>query len=238
MYTIEGLQAELAALEAERLRIANAGFCLQHCWLVQVKPGGTARTNRQYWQVRSCQAIFDGKKLKHLKPEEVEDYKAAIARGKQLKQIDRQIKIQSQRLGQLKATQERLSISNEPSQGKKRRQTLTIPTASSQRQPESGPRAAGDVLTKLEQPDVRSEQLIAQSEQLRALLQQSRTRTQQLCTRTQQSRTRTQQLCTQSQQSRTQSQQSRTQSQVLVTATLRLKEHLTGMAKGSFLYLS
>jgi FKBP-type peptidyl-prolyl cis-trans isomerase (trigger factor) len=43
--------------------------------------------------------MFDGKTLKYLKPDEVEDYKAAIERGRQLKQIDRQIeKLQQQLL--------------------------------------------------------------------------------------------------------------------------------------------
>lgn len=186
METLEGLQSDLAALEARRARLISEGWSLQHCWLVQVKPGGTARTNRQYWQVRSRQAILDGnKKLKHLKPSEVEDYKAAIARGQQLKQIDRQISVLQQRLRQLSATAEQLSISFKPSQGKKRRQSLTIPTTSSQQQVESGSLAARDVLTKLEQPDVRAEHLITESEKLRALLQQSRAQSQQLCARSQ-----------------------------------------------------
>jgi hypothetical protein len=48
--------------------------------------------------------MFDGKTLKHLKPDEVEDYRAAILRGRQLKQIDRQIEKLQQRLEQLIAT--------------------------------------------------------------------------------------------------------------------------------------
>lgn len=101
MYAVEKLQSALDALNTKRSQIAGEGWYLQHCWLVQVKPGGNARTDRKYWQVRSRQPMFDGKTLKHLKPDEVEDYKSAIARGRQLKQIDRQIKKLQQQLEQL-----------------------------------------------------------------------------------------------------------------------------------------
>ncbi|WP_414581410.1 hypothetical protein [Scytonema sp. PCC 10023] len=108
---LEKLQSALDALNTERVRIAGEGWYLQNCWLVQVKPGGNARTDRKYWQARSRQAIFDGKMLKHLKPDEVEDYKAAIARGRQLKEIDRQIEKLQQQLEQLTATTDSLSAS-------------------------------------------------------------------------------------------------------------------------------
>jgi hypothetical protein len=87
----EKLQTRVELLKMERNRILNEGWYLQYCWLVRVKPGGTARTSRQYWQVRSRQEMFDGKKLKHLHADEVEEYRAAILRGRQLQQIDRQI---------------------------------------------------------------------------------------------------------------------------------------------------
>jgi len=118
MHTLEKLQSALDALNTERARIAGEGWYLQNCWLVQVKPGGNARTDRKYWQARSRQAIFDGKMLKHLKPDEVQDYKAAIARGRQLKQIDRQIEKLVQQLEQLSAT-------TEPSKDTSPRQMLT-----------------------------------------------------------------------------------------------------------------
>ncbi|PSB16940.1 hypothetical protein C7B76_10695 [filamentous cyanobacterium CCP2] len=91
MNFLRSLKVDLEILQTERSNLISSGWCLQHCWLVQVKPGGTARTDRSYWQVRSSKALFDGKKLKHLKSDEVEDYQAAIERGRQLKQIDAQI---------------------------------------------------------------------------------------------------------------------------------------------------
>jgi hypothetical protein len=97
MDLLKGLQTDLEILQAERSNLIQSGWCLQHCWLVQVKPGGTARTTRTYWQVRSRQKLFDGKTLKHLKADEVDFYQAAVNRGRQLKQIDAQInKIQQQ----------------------------------------------------------------------------------------------------------------------------------------------
>jgi hypothetical protein len=103
MYAVEKLQSALDTLNTKRSQIAGEGWYLQHCWLVQVKPGGNARTDRKYWQVRSRQPMFEGKTLKHLKSDEVEDYRAAIARGRQLKQIDRQIEKLQQRFEQLLA---------------------------------------------------------------------------------------------------------------------------------------
>lgn len=91
METLEELQNRVKTLNLKRSQLMTAGLCLQGCWLVQVKPGGTARTSRRYWQVRSQQPIFDGKRLKHLKEAEVESYRSAIERGRQLKQIDHQI---------------------------------------------------------------------------------------------------------------------------------------------------
>lgn len=101
MDRLSQLENQLARLQAERARLLSEGWFLQGCWLVRVKPGGTAKTDRYYWQVRSRQAMFDGKKLKHLKVSEVEEYKAAIERGRQLKQIDRQINLLEQQLQQL-----------------------------------------------------------------------------------------------------------------------------------------
>ena len=104
MYAVKKLQSALDALNTRRSQVVGEGWYLQHCWLVQVKPGGNARTDRKYWQVRSRQPMFEGKRLKHLKLDEVEDYKAAIARGRQLKQIDRQIEKLQQQLKKLIAT--------------------------------------------------------------------------------------------------------------------------------------
>lgn len=114
MFMLEKIQSDLEALIAQRAQITEAGWSLQHCWLTQSKPGGTARTDHKYWQVRSRQPIFNGKTVKHLKADEVEDYKAAIERGRQLQQIDRQIKKLQQRLAQLTPTEDEFSEATAP----------------------------------------------------------------------------------------------------------------------------
>lgn len=108
MNRLEELQSALNTLKAERERVTQNWY-LQNCWVTQSKPGGTARTTQKYWQARSRQPIFDGKTVKHLKADEVEDYKAAIARGRQLKQIDRQIEKLQRQLAKLIFTPETLS---------------------------------------------------------------------------------------------------------------------------------
>jgi len=90
MDTLNSLQAELSILVVERTWIEKQGY-LQGCWVAQYKPGGSARTEKVYWQARSSQAMFDGKKAKHLKASEVSEYQAQIARGRRLRQLNRQI---------------------------------------------------------------------------------------------------------------------------------------------------
>lgn len=101
MSSLQKILSTLDTLVAQRTEIAGAGWFLQHCWLVQVKPGGTARTDCKYWQVRSRRPILEGKTLKHLKRDEVEDYRTAIERGRQIEQIDRQINRLQKQLQQL-----------------------------------------------------------------------------------------------------------------------------------------
>lgn len=128
MNSVEKLQSALDALNSKRSQIAGEGWYLQHCWLVQVKPGGNARTDRKYWQVRSRQPLFDGKTLKHLKPDEVEDYRAAIERGRQLKQIDRQIEKLQQQLEQLIATTDK---QRQKAQGRRHKERGSVQLPSS-----------------------------------------------------------------------------------------------------------
>lgn len=138
---------------------------MQHCWLVQVKPGGTARTNAKYWQVRSRQPIFDGKTLKHLKPEEVEDYRAAIERGRALKQLDRQIEKLQQKIAQLIPT-----IDSE---------SPLSPTDKSQQPKEKQP-VDRVGFTDLAEQERLVKEVLADSQALRASLRQSLVRSKRL----------------------------------------------------------
>jgi hypothetical protein len=66
MLKIQDLQQELATLQAERTRISAEGEVLLDCWVAKSGAGGTTRTENLYWQVRSRNPIFDGKKSKYL----------------------------------------------------------------------------------------------------------------------------------------------------------------------------
>lgn len=92
------LLEKLKSLEAERSQISSEGDVILDAWLAQSKPSGTARTSKPHWQLRSRKPQFGGKKSKYLKAAEVSQYEAAIARGKQLKELDRQIKTLQQRI--------------------------------------------------------------------------------------------------------------------------------------------
>ncbi len=97
------LLEKLKTLKAEKVRIIAEGDVLFDCWLAASKPGGTARSNKAHWQLRSRKAQFDGKKSKYIKVAEVGQYEAAIARGKQLKQLGRQIEALRQRVGKIES---------------------------------------------------------------------------------------------------------------------------------------
>ena len=170
MYAVEKLQSALDALNTKRSQIAGEGWYLQHCWLVQVKPGGNARTDRKYWQVRSRQPMFEGKRLKHLKPDEVEDYKAAIARGRQLKQIDRQIEKLQQQLEQLTATTNSSRSSSTPQETPLQNPILS--TESLQELLEGQPQSTVG-LTDLAEQERLVKEVLAKSQELRDSLRQS-----------------------------------------------------------------
>lgn len=180
MSTLEKLRSTLDVLLAQRTQVVRAGWFLQDCWLVQVKPGGTARTDCKYWQVRSRRPLFEGKKLKHLKLDEVEEYRGAIERGRQLKQIEHQI----QKL------QEQLQPMNFPADAGDRalERLPRVPEA-----PVPIPKAPTDELegaiaesqrsvtfTNLTEQELFVQELLAKTQALRASLRQSATINQQL----------------------------------------------------------
>lgn len=163
MHLQEKLQLTLDALDRERSQIAAEGWYLQHCWLVQVKPGGNARTACKYWQVRSRKALFDGKKLKHLKPDLVEAYKVAIERGRRLDRIERQI--EKLKLQQLAVTTDSLNLI-----------AVTLPPSNlildpGKQQPKEAPKI--ELFTNLTEQERLVKEALAKSQTLRASLRQS-----------------------------------------------------------------
>ena len=171
MLTLEELKTALEILDLERAKILSEGWYLQNCWLVQVRPGGTARTSRQYWQVRSRQAVFNGKMVKHVKDNELEDYKAAIDRGRQLKEIDRQIKKLQQQFNRLTTSlhaSEPYSPANQTTA-----QAATQTPKLADRLTGSGQPADAAELAELMEQDLLVKEIIANSQSLRASLQKS-----------------------------------------------------------------
>lgn len=84
------LQSKLSMLKVELAWIEQQGY-LSGCWVARYKPGGTARTDKVYWQVRSTEAMFSGKRAKHLKADEVSEFQAHVVRGRRLKRLRQQI---------------------------------------------------------------------------------------------------------------------------------------------------
>ncbi|MEP0873776.1 hypothetical protein NDA01_29125 [Trichocoleus desertorum AS-A10] len=76
---------------------------LVDCWVAHSAAGGPARTENLYWQVRSRNPIFDGKKSRYLKAFEVAEYEAAIARGKRIKALGKEIEKLQQRISKVEA---------------------------------------------------------------------------------------------------------------------------------------
>lgn len=101
MNTDSTLRQTLQDLKEQRDRLQDQGLVLFDCWIGASKPGGTARKARIHYQLRSRTARFDGKKSRYLKRSEVGEYQAAIARGKAIKRLDRQIEILQNRLAQV-----------------------------------------------------------------------------------------------------------------------------------------
>jgi len=62
-----------------------------------------ARTKNLYWQVRSRNPIFDGKKSKYLKASEVAEYEAASARGKRIRALGKKIEKLQQHISKVEA---------------------------------------------------------------------------------------------------------------------------------------
>lgn len=170
MHTLKKLQSALNDLNGQRTRIAGEGWYLQNCWLVKVKPGGTARTEHQYWQARSRQPMFNGKTLKHLKPFEVDDYKAAIARGKQLKQIDSHIEKLQQQIEQLTAITHSAGSSSE---SRETEQLITRVATDTSRQTLGWRDESTIRFTNLNEQDLLVKEVITKSQELRASLREA-----------------------------------------------------------------
>jgi len=88
----KNLKAQLEKLESEAQQIRAQEHYLR-AWVGKSLPSGNARgvVSAQY-QLRSRQPIFNGKKSRYLRASEVTEAKVAVARGRQLLQLEQQAK--------------------------------------------------------------------------------------------------------------------------------------------------
>ena len=84
-------QPNITALKNQKCRLEEEGYLLD-CWIGKYRPGGTAKGNNVYYQLRSRKPLGNGKKSKHLKTEELPHFRRLIANGRQLRRIERQLK--------------------------------------------------------------------------------------------------------------------------------------------------
>jgi hypothetical protein len=87
--TLDQLKAQQQALQAQ-------GPALFDCWIAESKPGGTAINASRHFQLRSRKPQFNGKKSRYLRTADVGEYRAAIALGKEIKSLNKQITLLEQ----------------------------------------------------------------------------------------------------------------------------------------------
>lgn len=98
MNELDALRENLKSLQTERTRISAEGDALFNCWLCKSLPAGTAKTKNYHWQLKSSAAQFNGKKSRYIKASEASEVAAAIARGKRLRELEKNIAELQQRL--------------------------------------------------------------------------------------------------------------------------------------------
>lgn len=105
MNRVDALTAKLNALLTEITKIRESGECLQGVRLERAAAGGTASKQSQetykYARLRcgKGKALTSGSKSKYIPVKDIPHYEAAIARGKQLTKLEKQISQLQQKLG-------------------------------------------------------------------------------------------------------------------------------------------
>lgn len=108
METYKSLQAQLAKLESEKIRIAESGQCLKGVRLEKAAAGGSASKKMQqtykYGRLRCGKGgtLPNGAKSRYIPLAEIGQCEAAIARGKELTKIEKEITALRTKLEKLK----------------------------------------------------------------------------------------------------------------------------------------
>lgn len=95
--SVSRLRSRLAELEASVKSLKSRGECLQGVRLEKSTPGGTASINsnatQQYARLRAGKGkvLPNGKRSRYVPKDQISEVEAAIARGKQLTKLEREI---------------------------------------------------------------------------------------------------------------------------------------------------
>lgn len=105
------LRKEQIELES-RIREIKAKPYFQDAWVGQCHSGGNARGNvATQYQLRSRQSIFNGKKSCYVKVNELEEARAAVKRGRELKKLERQLEQVNAQITRITLIAERTGLS-------------------------------------------------------------------------------------------------------------------------------
>ena len=95
--SVPRLRSRLAELELSVKELKVSGECLQGVRLEKSRPGGTAsinsKANQQYARLRAGKGkvLSNGKKSRYVPKGQISEVEAAIARGKQLTKLEKEI---------------------------------------------------------------------------------------------------------------------------------------------------
>jgi hypothetical protein len=106
MHSYQSLRDEIASLETRHAQIRSQGDVLLDCWIERTAAGGTARgvgnDLGRYATLRSRKVeLQPGRKFKYIPVAQIAKYEAAIARGRELKQVAKRLKGLRDRLGKV-----------------------------------------------------------------------------------------------------------------------------------------
>ena len=116
MNSLPELKAQLATLETQAAAIRGSGECLQGVRLEKAAAGGSASSKSQadykYGRLRcgKGKALANGSKSQYVPLSELGNVEAAIARGKELTKVQREISKVTEKLARLQVTAARLGL--------------------------------------------------------------------------------------------------------------------------------
>lgn len=104
MATLSELKLQLEELETRIEEVKESGNALFDCRIDSSRPGGAGHSGNVQYRLRYSSAQSDGKKTRYLSQHEnIAEYRDAIARGKQLRKLEKQRESVTQKIDTLRA---------------------------------------------------------------------------------------------------------------------------------------